>query len=316
MTTRNWNLEWLNHNSQRAYPLAADATRKDSTETFQLPDDFIVGMGLSIHAGMSVDPANFCVKSFGVFETGVSIVIGYGTGATPTTVATALISRAVHTRNLAYRLGGVGDFVDTDGYIIINQFDSLDKQPPGMWNFTIDEMRLELDVIRPLIRGVSGIRVRNGSDISDRIVGDIILRAGTNMRITPIVVDGSDPVLVFDAIEGEGLNETCVCEGAETGSPIYTINDIQPTGDGNFSLLGSDCVEVEELLHGVRLKNPCSEPCCGCEEAETVTRALDLFGSQATTLEILLGSLESRVAQFESTVLGSKLGDRGCNTSS
>jgi len=307
-------LEWLNHNSQRAYPVAADVTRKDATETFELPNDFLVGMSLSIHAGMDVDPGSFLIQTLSIFETGVNIVIGYGTGASPTPVATALVSRSPHTKNMVYRLGGMGDFVDATGHVIINQFDGLDAQPPGRWDFTIDEMRLEPDGIRPLIRGVSGIRTRNGSDISDRVVGDIILRAGANMRITPVVVAGADPVLVFDAIEGEGLNEACVCED-ELGDPIRTINGVGPDGNGNFSLLGSDCVEVENLTDGLRLKNPCSEPCCGCEEAETVTRALDAFGQQAATLEILLGGMEARISQFESTVLGSVLGDRGCNTS-
>lgn len=312
MSLRNWNLPWLNHNSQRAYPVASDASRRDSTGTFSLPNDFIVGLSLYLHAGVNVDPGDFLIKTLNVFASGVSVVIGYGSGSSPTTVATALIPRSGHTRNLAYRLGGVGDFLDVDGHIVIGSFDGIDDQPPGAWSFTLDEMRLEVQAIHPQIRGVSGLRARNGSDLSDRVYGDVILRAGSNMRITPVVAAGEDPVFVFDAIEGEGLNEECVCEG--TRSPIYTVNGITPTDDGDFTLLGSDCVELEALSHGLRLKNPCSEPCCGCEEAETVTRALDLIGKQGATLEILLGNLESRVGQFESVVLGSVLGDRSCDT--
>ena len=53
-----WNLEWLNHNSQRSYPLAEDATKTDITGTFTLPDDFILGLYFPIHAGLDVDVEN------------------------------------------------------------------------------------------------------------------------------------------------------------------------------------------------------------------------------------------------------------------
>ena len=37
MPLSQWNLEWLDHNSQRNYPLAEDATGFDETSSFQLP---------------------------------------------------------------------------------------------------------------------------------------------------------------------------------------------------------------------------------------------------------------------------------------
>ena len=42
MPLSTWNLEWLNHNSQRNYPIADDATGYDETGTFKIPEDFIV----------------------------------------------------------------------------------------------------------------------------------------------------------------------------------------------------------------------------------------------------------------------------------
>jgi hypothetical protein len=61
MPVGNWNLEWLNHNAQRAYPLADDATGPDETGAFKLPDNFLVELDLPVHAGLNVGPAGFFV---------------------------------------------------------------------------------------------------------------------------------------------------------------------------------------------------------------------------------------------------------------
>lgn len=310
---RNWNLEWLNHNAGRDYPLTTEATGYSVDGDFQLPRDFIVACYFSLNAAHNVDPARFTLKTIIVSSAGITLAIGYQTDSGIVTVCTAMVPRDSHVKHQAYRLGGFGNYSDLDGWIVINQFDSIDLQPAGEWSFDIDGGRLELDVVRPQIRGVTRIRAQNGTELSDPITGDIILRAGRNMRITPILVSGQDPAFVFDAIEGEGLNEDCICEGdVEKGPPIRTINKIPPTPDGDFTLLGNNCLEFSEIENGLQAKDTCSEPCCGCKELEAVTAALEQFGRQATTLENFLVNLEARVTQMDQSVLGSRLGDRGC----
>ena len=83
-----WNLEWLNHNSQRAYPLAEDATKVDVTTDFTLPDDFIVGLYIPVQGTMNVDPSLFFLRSLAIFSTGYNLSIAYhNPAAAPTIVA-------------------------------------------------------------------------------------------------------------------------------------------------------------------------------------------------------------------------------------
>jgi len=309
----NQNLEWLNHNSNRAFPLTVEATGYSVDGDFRLPNDFIVACYFSLNAAHNVDPARFTIKTIIVSTAGITVIIGYQVGSEVITVCTAMVPRDSHVKHQAYRLGGFGNYADLDGWIVIDQFDGIDLQPAGEWSFDIDGGRLELDGVRPQIRGVTRLRAQNGSELSSPITGDVILRAGRNMRITPVLTEGQDPTFVFDAIDGEGLNEECICAGdVDKGPAIRTINKIPPTPDGDFTLLGNNCLQFSPIENGLRAEDTCSEPCCGCPELEAVTAALEQFGRQATTLENFLVSLEARVTQMDQVILGSRLGDRGC----
>lgn len=312
-TLRYVNLQWLDHNSARRYPLAADATAKDRGGAFEVPDEFIVGLYLPIHVSLNVQAQHFMLKSIAAYGGGYTITIGYYDGTDVNTVAVATVPRATHTTNTSYILRGVDEFYDSLGSITIGKLEGIDAQPPGLWYFDLEGSRLEVDAIRPQLRGVTSLRIMNGDTLSDAITGDVVLRAGTNFRITPTLELDEDPIIIFDAIEGAGLNEECVCvTDIEASPPIRTINKIPPTADGNFTLLGNDCLELNEIENGLEINDTCAKPCCGCQELATVTTALEEFGQAATTMQNFMVNLEARVTQMDLSVLGSKLSDRGC----
>ncbi len=154
----------------------------------------------------------------------------------------------------------------------------------------------------------------NGSETSAAITGHIVLSAGSNIRLTPILIEGQDPTIRIDAIAGEGLTEICVCDDeVDVGPPIRTINAVLPTPNGDFTLLGHECLEIDEITNGLKLVDRCSVPCCGCNELAVITNDLSQFGSNARTLENFINRLETSVTQFNEVVLASRLNDRGCN---
>lgn len=313
MPTSTFNLEWLDHNTERAYPLAIEATRQDATGSFTLPDDTIVSLYLSVHAGMDVQPGRFFLRSINNLPSGLAIVIAYNSSSGVIDVASGLVARAAYQKYQAYSLGGIGDFADARGHFVLGDLANLDNQPAGEFEFEFEGGRLEADCIRPMIRGVTGLRVSSGGDLSEPIYGNIVLQAGNNIRLTPLNDGGQDGTIVIDAIEGEGLTQTCVC--ADTiGDPIRTIAGVGPDSNGNINLLGDGCLKITGLNGGIQLSDECSAPCCGCEELEIVTQAAEQFGDKATTLEGFINQLAASVNQMDQVVLGSRLGDRGCNT--
>ncbi len=295
-------------------PAVRGGHHTDESGSFKVPNSLILSLYLPVHAGLDVQPEKFFLRSLAVFAIGLNVSIGYDDGTVdPPIVATAVIPLSTHTEYKSYAMAGTGDFDDTVGRIVIGDPASLATLPPGQYLFTPAAGRLDTDVVRPVIRGVSSITLVNGSERSGRLYGDLELVAGPNMRITPITVGGRQQIR-FDAIEGEGLNDECVCEGDTDAPCIKTINGIAPTPAGDFTLLGSNCIEITGITTGLKYTDTCSDPCCGCAELEAVTRDLEKFGEAATTLNNFITRLEGQVTAMSLTVLGSRLNDRGCVT--
>jgi len=313
MPLGNWNLQWLNHNSQRSYPLTEWATKVDSADTIKVPNSLIVALYFPVHAGQNVEPQRFYLQSLAVYPTGFNIGIGYEDNSrNPPLVASVNVAKSTHTENRSYALAGSGDFDDSVGKIVIGSLDEAGDLPPGQYDFDYAGGALESDAIRPMIRGITSITVVRGLERSDRLYGDIELVAGSNMRITPSQVGSAAPQITFSAIEGEGLNEDCVCEEEQTGPCIRTINGIHPLPDGNFRFIGDDCLTIEPTDNGLQLVDVCSEPCCGCEELQALVSQIDRFADGVVTLQNFANTLGSEVTQFHQVVLGSRLGDQGC----
>lgn len=313
MTIEIRNLQWADHNTERSYPLTIEATKQDVTASFELPDDFIVALYLAAPSELNIDPGKFYISSIGNFTSGFGVTISYDAVGGPQKVATANIARSAFSEYSTFRLTGVDTFLNATGSIMLGKVDNIDQQPPGEFTFDLAGARLETDVVRPNIRALSSLRVQNGADLSRILTGHVVIKAGTNQRITVVQEAGEDPEIVFDAIQGEGLNEECVCEDDEDQAPcIRTLNGIPGTAGGDFSLLGFDCLKVQPITNGLQLVDTCSCPCCGCVELEIVTEKAQELAQLARTFEISLTNLESRVTQMDQVVLASRLGDQGC----
>jgi hypothetical protein len=308
-------LEWLNENSQRAYPLTEDATKQDTTEAFELPDDFILGIQFPVHAGLDVESGKFFLRKLSIFGVGFNISIAYDDGsANPPIVASTVISKSTHVEYDYYALPGKNDFSDSVGTIIIGKLSTINSLPPGQYTFDYEDGKLEVDAIIPHVRDVRSITVVNGSERSERLYGDIEINAGSNIQITAVVTANQPSEIHISAIDGAGLDENCVCDDAIDAPPIRTINGVSATTAGDFTLVGDDCIEIQSGSNSLLFADKCSSPCCGCEELEALTAEMEIFGTQAATVTGFINRLQSEVTQFHQTVLGSLLADDGCLT--
>lgn len=315
MPLGNWNLQWLNHNSQRSYPLTERASKVDTTDTIRLPDSFIVGLYFPVHAALNVQLDQFFIQTVLISPTGYSIGVGYydADEATNVLVGTANIAAATHTVNMSYALGGVDDFADSIGHVVIGKLDEINSLPPGLYTFNFAAAEIEPDSIRPMILGISSLRVINGQESSPLIYGDVELVAGTNYRLDYAVnaITGRQRI-TFNAISGLNLNSECDCAVNTTGECIRCINGVC-SGDGTFTLSGNECITITPTTSGLQFEDVCALPCCGCAELDALKTQIDRFSDGVTTLQNFVTRLSSEVTQMSLVVLGSRLGDAGCN---
>ncbi len=314
MPLRTTNLEWANHNALRRYPLADDADGQDQTGTFTLPTDFLVGLRVAVHAGNDVDPGRFFLKSLAAYAGGYAVVVGYQPvvgAAVP--VANALVASHLHTPNKTYALGGVEPFLDATGHVTVGRLANIQAQPAGQFEFAFASTRLDPDAVSPVVRGVSSVTVVNAGQRSRRLYGDVELVAGANCQLVPIQVTGQNPKIRINAVKGEGTVEDCVCVGdAADSPPVKTINGIPPTADGNFTLLGDDCLVVQPGTNALRFSDTCSQPCCSCADLEAVTRDLERLQGESASVRQFADVLGTAVNTMSLVVLGSRLSDRSC----
>ncbi len=184
MPTINWNLQFLNHNATRAYPLASDSTRTSTSEEFVIPDSFLVELSLALHSGMTIQPGQFFVQQITADALGYAVRIAYQIpGGAILPVAAFSVAAGTHTTNKSYTLTGLGQFYDAYGWATVGKLEEIAEQPAGLWQFALADGRLEPDCLRPQIRGVSGIYVRNGNTTTGPYTGDIVLAAGARQRL-------------------------------------------------------------------------------------------------------------------------------------
>ncbi len=312
MPLSQWNLEFLNHNSQRSYPLTADATKQDITGSLTLPDDFLVGIDIPVSTAMDMESGKFFIRQVGIFNSGIQLLFAYNSPSGPVNVGSALVPSSGFQRNSVFAIGGIDPFDDIYGKVVIGKISTI-QQTAGLFDFDIDGGRIEPQAIRPMIRGITALTIADAEgNESERLYGDIELVAGTNIQLTTVSTADQTQIII-SAISGEGTIEQCICTGDAAILPcIKTINGIVPTEDGNFNLIGDDCLTFDPIVNGLQVTDSCCAPCCGCEELETVTRALEDLKIQRNALELFVNELAVSATTFNNTVLGSRLGDRRC----
>lgn len=292
-----WNLEWLNHNSQRSYPIADWATKacKDSS-AIKLPDDFILAVSLGVNSAHSIDIDGFYIKSVLVMETGCSIVIGYNGSDVAITHVQA------GSEQTTYSLTGLGDFYDLVGYIAVNTNSSIMQGLSGYYNFTREATCLEPDCIRPMVKTISSISVYTDSfSKGEMLYGDIILRAGANMDIRVAKYEGSSQI-VFSAVNGADLTDECECAVDKDKTPITSIGGIEADDNGNVSIIASpdtQCLKITTAENSVIIEDTCSTPCCGCAELDALYNNIKDVISGAATLRNAIENVAAKQDQIE-----------------
>lgn len=299
------NAEWLNQNSQRAYPFREDAQRRPVIDGVLMPD-YRVPNGMILDLAMastSYDSPPVVYMSCLTFVGGVVTVVfsDAGTGEAIATASAVFSGEETTPVNFF----GTGKHDDIRGTVVFGDLSKISEEiPDGIYNYPPEETLFETRCIRPTIPCVSGLFVTNAvnSFESARLRGDVALVAGKNVKLE---FDESRNAIVIHA-RSDYDYDGCDCDFKDNRNVVKTVNGISVQnvvieGDG-------ECVEVETSNGRIRIMDNCSKPCCGCAELTFLNEKTNEISTSQSRLSAFAEQLNSRINEFTTNIL---LSDRG-----
>jgi len=283
------NLDFLNLNSLRNYPLKEGITRQDSTGSFVIPNDFIVDLQLAA----SNDPTDvFHISRISNLEDDIAIEIS---DQDSVLVGTFTLDASSHTKYKVYDLTPTEEYERANGTITIGTLSSLQEGPSGTYYFTQATAVLEMRTMIPALKGLSRLVFINASGETFALSGDVEIEARTNLQFK----NGTGNRVILDAGNGLGLNTDC----GLSANCIKTINGVPPDENGNFTLDFSDCALLSPIPAntGLLLEDSCCKPCVGCNDIEELTGRLMQAENLLIQLRDYYTSLELLYQQFKTT---------------
>ncbi len=306
-----WNLQWLNHNSQRAYPLADNCSREAYISSdIKIPDELILALRISLNTGHNVAVDRFFLKALTVTSNGFAILIGYDDGSNYSnpddypSVATTFVW--TNSEQTTYSLTGLDDFDDSVGYIAVNPSCSWLNDVSGYFSFLPQNAYLEPDCIVPMIQSISSIAVSDGSTAGKRHYGDIILQAGSNVELE-VRESATATTIIIHAITSDDFAQTCKCDTHEEAPCIRTINSMHPDASGNILIEGTGCVQLTNGDGSITFNDTCASPRCDCSSIQDLAQEIRDLEDGVTTLENFTAQMKASVDQTQLVITNSKV---------
>lgn len=319
------NIEWLNNNMHRNYPLVDDCSATSTTGMY-LPTSFITDMNIIAHDTGDLSVAErFFVSS--ILNTGlfIRVLISYNP---PSGIPfECLMSEDIPSDIVASysMLDKVFNLMPTASIPTeyTNKFKNLKASITigtcediiNMGNMVFD---YESSIISPMAISVIAEDIQNAIDSitfmdkSGNIIGtvtdDFIIKAEDGISIA-IDYSGEMPVVSFrrsetDAYinaEYKSVDDIVSAVKASIGDPILTINGTSPK-NGNIVINGEACTTVTTGMASISISNTCSQPCCSSTSdsadaaIETLrdycNRIINYFESMSGTIN----GIQSRIA--------------------
>lgn len=282
-------LDFLNQNSYRNYPIKDNLSKLSTDGIFTIPDDFLVDLVLCASSDVT---KRFYISRISNY--GSSIVVDVSDNSN-VYVGSFTVATSSHTQNKDYFLVVGSAYTQANGKLTVGGVATMITLPAGIFTFAITATEFLPRTCIPSTRGINRIIFSDNLGNVYSVTGDVNLVARSNMRLT---FDEGDNSIVFDAGNGLGLNSQCDPEQL----PIRTINGISPDVDGNFTLDGTDCAEFTVITNGLLLQDVCSQTCVGCEEGGLLTERFQQIDSDLLLVRNQVQALLAANQEFQNNL--------------
>ena len=311
--------EFLNENMHRNYPIMDSGDARDVTGQYNLPTELIADINLIVPDGV-ISTGTFFISSVVIRRYTIDVEMSYK----PDTASSVVIGW-FHNMDTSSEA-----FLDYT-FVSIPQADPLYTEFedvvgtmvagvglaaitfPGTWSFDENNTPIVPTAISEQLTKFRSLQVGN-----DIFTGNIILKEGDNVTISPSYDALTNTTTI--TISAQEITTTGVSINSDEdilaaltsiyGQPIVRINEIPPQNTGDFYLAGSDCIVVGPESSGIRITNPCGQPCCDKETyLSAVYDSINQLNSRHVRLEdFLRGTVDntdvliSRLKDMENSI--------------
>lgn len=275
-------LDFLNQNSLRNYPIKDDLGRVSNDGIFTIPNTLIVDMAL---CASGHDTLNLYISRINVSSKNLSIEIS-ANGIGVFGVFQTSLPLSGYNTDIALTPGSL--FPSAAGAVTIGSTDDLADLPSGNFSFNYSNTALLMRVYGPSSPGLSWLSFTDTKGNNSTLTGYVQLNGHSNIQFR----SGSG-VMYLDAGENLGLNKVCVA----TLTPITSINGVPPDATGNFTLIPEQCVSLTPAQNGLFVGDNCGQPCMGCTEMATLTTQVNSLESSIINIRNFTNNLEAAITQ-------------------
>ena len=300
------NAEWLNQNSQRAYPFMENMRLRPTVDgvvsgAYRIPNGLFLDMTMATSSYDS--PPTVYLSALTLAAGIVTAVFSDEASGEILATASAALPRD---GTVPVNFFGTGTHDDIRGTVVFGWSDAVaDGIPDGMYSYGPSETRFEPRCVRPTIPCVSGLFVsdRSGLTKSPVLRGDVALVAGRNVRLE---YDEDGNAVVIHADSNYDYNDKCDCEGDAGRTEVVTVNGISV---GNVVREGDgECVSVETSDGRIRISDTCSKPCCGCAELTFLNEKTNEISTAQSRLSAFAEQIKGSIDNLTMNVLLSDSG--------
>jgi hypothetical protein len=306
------NIDWLNENAYRNYPLVDGASRLSGGGAV-LPRGLFTDLTLPVPLG-TLDPARAFIRKVYGFSAGVVITIG--NSADPTRdYATATFFTADATRNKSYPLVGIPGtpLEGVTGRITAGLPEAVAQCSMGFYDFSAQPANTALVVscIRPLLQGVKGVVVQGANGVVSPVLGGVITFVeGPGVTLTADPSTGKVTIAAAVTVTPDELIAAgCGCDQAiaPTATPITSINGVRPDSAGNFTLQPTNGIQLNPIANGLQIVDGNTVPCCDCSQLQQLLASLQEIENAKGSMQQVADQLQARVSNLANVVAAAGL---------
>jgi hypothetical protein len=283
------NLDYLNLNSLRNYPVRDELSRIDTTGLYQIPNDFIVEFSLAASNSAS---DRFFISS--IYNKLTNFIVEVS-DQNNVVVGSFTVSTSGFTEYKTYTMTTAsGIYSSANGRLTIGSLDNISTTPAGFYTFDITATEFEPKTIIPSLLGVNSLTFTDNTGVSYTVSGNVNIIARSNLSFS---YDSGTNTLTLDAGNGLGLNTNCPAINY-----ITSINGVTPDDSGNISILPLGCISLSTpAANTLKISDNCCTPCSGCDELAELTSRLTQLESKYLEMKNSITSLNAELNGYLTT---------------